>query len=354
MLFDERVAYKPFDYPEYDEAGWLQQSLAFWMYTEISMQKDIKNWNEDLTEAEKNVVKNILLGFAQTECAVRDYWTTYITKWFPKYEIIEMATAFGYFETIHAKAYSYLNESLGLTDFEAFLYEPTMAARYEALIAVNKSYTPKILRQSHEARVDVARSIAIFSAFTEGVALYSSFAVLYSFSRAPWDKLKAISRQMKFSVKDESLHSKMGCYLFRHMCRDYPELKEAVRPYVEKAANLILKLEENYIKKLFEMGDIETIKSYDVLHFQRERTNIKCNELGYEDLRFDYDSRAASQIHWFYEISGGVAHADFLFERPTDYSKTSADQDWDDMFGDDFDDTEESFNALGTALPNAV
>ncbi len=52
-LFDERIAYKPFDYPEYYTEGWLKQAQAFWLHTEISMQSDIKDWNERLDKKEK-------------------------------------------------------------------------------------------------------------------------------------------------------------------------------------------------------------------------------------------------------------------------------------------------------------
>jgi SecD/SecF fusion protein len=49
-LFDERIAYKPFDYPEYYTEGWLKQAQAFWLHTEIPMQSDIKDWKEKLDE----------------------------------------------------------------------------------------------------------------------------------------------------------------------------------------------------------------------------------------------------------------------------------------------------------------
>ena len=119
-LFDERVAYKPFEYPDYYTEGWLKQAQAFWLHTEIPMQGDIKDWKEKLNDKEKNLVGNILLGFAQTECAVSDYWTQKVVSWFPKHEIQQMAMMFGSQETIHAVAYSYLNETLGLEDYEAF------------------------------------------------------------------------------------------------------------------------------------------------------------------------------------------------------------------------------------------
>ena len=169
-LFDERIAYKPFEYPEYYTEGWLKQAQAFWLHTEISMQSDIKDWNEKLNEKEKHLVGNILLGFAQTECAVSDYWTQNVVGWFPKHEIKQMAMMFGSQETVHAVAYSYLNETLKLEDYEAFLHEPNTSARFDNLVAYD----------GHDP-VGIGKSLAVFSAFAEGVSLYSAFAVLYSF-----------------------------------------------------------------------------------------------------------------------------------------------------------------------------
>jgi len=247
-LFEERIPYKPFEYPVYYTEGWLKQAQAFWLHTEISMQGDVKDWKENLTKSEKNLVGNILLGFAQTECAVSDYWTGMVTKWFPKYEIQQMAMMFGSQETIHAVAYSYLNETLGLEDFEAFLHEPATADKFDLLMNTSADYTHKDLASNESARQDVAKSLAIFSAFAEGVSLYSSFAVLYSFQMR--NLLKGIGQQMKWSVRDESLHSRMGCQLFNHMCEEYPELREQSKDSIIEAAKLIVELEEKFIDKI--------------------------------------------------------------------------------------------------------
>lgn len=105
------------------------------------MQNDVKDFRENLQPHEINLVGNILLGFAQTECAVSDYWTNQVTKWFPKHEIIQMAMMFGSQETIHAAAYSYLNETLGLEDFEGFLHEDSTRERFESLMRTQADYT---------------------------------------------------------------------------------------------------------------------------------------------------------------------------------------------------------------------
>ena len=320
-LFDERVAYKPFDYPEYYTEGWLKQAQAFWLHTEISMQSDIKDWNERLDKKEKNLVGNILLGFAQTECAVSDYWTQKVVSWFPKHEIKQMAMMFGSQETVHAVAYSYLNETLKLEDYEAFLHEPATARRFDNLVAYDGT-----------SSVGIGTSLAIFSAFAEGVSLYSAFAVLYSFQLR--NLLKGIGQQMKWSVRDESLHSKMGCQLFRQMCQEDNTLLEACRYNVTEAASTMIKLEESYIDKMFEMGDIEGIKANDLKQFIRKRTNEKLAELGYIDLGsyFSYDTEAASNLDWFYHLTGGVTHTDFFAIRPTDYSKAGENEDYEDIW----------------------
>jgi ribonucleoside-diphosphate reductase beta chain len=120
----------------------------------------LKTGTKRLTPAEKNLVGNILLGFAQTECAVSDYWTQKVVSWFPKHEIQQMAMMFGSQETIHAVAYSYLNETLGLDDFEAFLHDPATMDRFDNLVACDDN-----------DRAGIGRSLAIFSAFAEGVSL---------------------------------------------------------------------------------------------------------------------------------------------------------------------------------------
>ena len=328
-LFTERIAYKPFEYPEYYTEGWLKQAQAFWLHTEISMQGDVKDWKENLNESEKNLVGNILLGFAQTECAVSDYWTNMVTAWFPKHEIRQMAMMFGSQETIHAVAYSYLNETLGLEDFEAFLHEEATSEKFELLMNTKADYIHHDLNDDPEARKEVARSLAIFSAFAEGVSLYSSFAVLYSFQLR--NLLKGIGQQMKWSVRDESLHSRMGCRLFNHMCEEYPELREESKEDIYTAAKIIVELEEKFIDKMFEMGDLENLKSSDLKEFIKQRTNDKLKELGYEEI-FVVNQEKSSKLDWFYHLTGGVTHTDFFAIRPTDYAKAGEGDDWDDIW----------------------
>ena len=139
---------------------------------------------------------------------------------------------------------------------------------------------------------------------------------------------------MKWSVRDESLHGKMGCKLFRDMCSENNQLLNLCQEDIVIAAENMVDLETKYINKMFEMGDIEGISANDLTHFIKKRANEKLVELGYRDFaeHFTYDKSAAANLDWFYHLTGGVTHTDFFAIRPTDYSKANEGEDFEDIW----------------------
>ena len=315
----ERVVYKPFEYPEAHDY-WMKQQQAHWLHTEVPMMSDVTDWKQNLTDTEKNIIGSILKGFAQTETVVNDYWSGLVTKWFRKPEIIKMAVTFGAFETIHAEAYSLLNEELGLDDFSEFLEDETTMAKIENLMNVrdNMDGTPDWTER--------AKSLAIFSAFTEGVNLFSSFAVLLSFILR--NLLKGVGQIVEWSIRDESLHSNAGCWVFRQLIKEKPELNTPeLKEDIRQAALLSLKLELDFIDKVYEMGDLEGCTKYDLVSFIKHRTNTKMADLGYDPVVNDIDMDAIQRMKWFDSLSAGKQHTDFFANRVTNYSKGA--QKWD-------------------------
>ena len=312
-LLQERIVYKPFEYPEAHDY-WLKQQQAHWLHTEVPMMSDINDWKQNLSETEKNIIGSILKGFAQTETVVNDYWSGLVTKWFRKPEVIMMATTFGAFETIHAEAYSLLNEELGLDDFSEFLEDETTMAKIENLMNVRDSFNGEV--NWHER----AKSLAIFSAFTEGVNLFSSFAVLLSFKMR--NKLKGVGQIVEWSIRDESMHSEAGCWLFRTLIDENPELKTPeLEAAINEAALLSLQLELDFINKVYELGDLEGCNKYDLKHFIKNRVNTKLGDLGYKPIVGDVDMTAVNRMKWFDHLSAGKQHTDFFANRVTNYSK---------------------------------
>jgi ribonucleoside-diphosphate reductase beta chain len=318
-LLEERVVYKPFEYPQaYDY--WLKQQQAHWLHTEVPMANDVSDWKSNMKTHEKNVVGQILKGFAQTETVVNDYWSTLVTKWFRKPEVIMMGTTLGSSETIHAEAYSLLNEQLGLDDFSEFLEDEATMAKIESLMNVRDNHdgTPNW----HER----AKSLAIFSAFTEGVNLFSSFAVLLSFKMR--NKLKGVGQIVEWSVRDESLHSNAGCWLFRTLMEEHPEFKtKKLIKEIEDAGRLAMKLEFDFIDKAFELGDLENLSKNELKNFIKQRINTKMSDLGLDSIvpSSEIDKGALKTMKWFDAVIAGKQHTDFFASRVTNYSKGHVD-----------------------------
>jgi ribonucleoside-diphosphate reductase beta chain len=303
-----RQTYKPFLYEKAHEF-WLKQQQAHWLPTEVQMNSDLQDWAENLTDKEKKVIGGVLKGFIQTELVVNDYWTTKVTKWFPHPEIIMMATSFGNMETTHTVGYAYLNDSLGLKEYDSFLQEPTAKAKIDRLIEVDGNNLE-----------DIARSLAIFSGFTEGVSLFSSFAILFNFSR--FNKLKGVGQIISWSVRDEGLHSEAGCWLFREFIKEHPAVfTDEVKKSIYQAARDTIELEDKFIDMVFSDGSIEGIDPKDIKQFIRYRANTKLGELGLKMNWKNIDQDAIKRMGWFDLMTTGIEHTDFFAQRVSSYSK---------------------------------
>jgi ribonucleoside-diphosphate reductase beta chain len=316
MITDPRIFYKPFEYQEAFNF-YKDQHRAHWLADEVPLASDLNDWKQKLNESEKNLIGNILKSFAQTEVHVNDYWSTKVSLWFPKPEIQAMARVFADFESIHAEAYARLNEELGLDDFQAFLEDEESKAKIDRLLEV-----------PGDNMEEKALSLAIFSAFTEGVNLFSSFAILMSFQLR--NLMKGTGQIVEWSVRDESLHSKAGCWLFNQLLKEMPELNNTnMRDKVIEACHLSVQLEFNFIEKAFEMGDIEGLNKDQLKTFIKARANEKMIELGYNAIYNDIDPNLLKQMEWFGHLTSGKTHQDFFAGRVTDYSKSTAD--WSDL-----------------------
>lgn len=319
-LLQPRAVYAPFEYPQaYDY--WERQQQAHWLHSEISMSSDVNDWKMVLNEKEKNVIGNILKGFTQSEVFIQEYWSSMVSKWFRKPEIQMLSACFASMESIHAVSYAYLNQSLGLEDFSAFLHEPTAKAKID-----------RLMETKGKTKQEIAKSLAIFSAFNEGISLFSSFAVLMNFSR--FNKMKGVGQIIAFSIRDESLHSEAGCWLFRTLIEENPSiLTDDLKKELYEAARLTVQLEDNFIDKCFELGDIEGLTKVDLKNYIRYRTNTKLQDIGLKSNWKNINKESIDNMMWFDIMSSNSAELqDFFAGRVSGYSKGNLN--WDNIFED--------------------
>lgn len=307
-LLTPRPIYRPFEYPQaYDY--WLKAQQSHWLHTEVQMGSDVNDWKINLSDTDRHIIGSILKGFTQAEVIISDYWTNVIANRFKKPEIQMMASTFSSFETIHIAGYAYLNDTLGLEDFAAFLHEPT-----------TKSKIDRLMSMKSKNKTDLAKSIAVFSAFNEGVSLFSSFAILMSFSQR--NLLKGVGQIVSWSIRDESLHSTAGCWLFREFTKENPDIwEDELKKDIYDAARLTIELEDAFIDKAFEKGDLPNLTASDLKNYMRYRANTKLQELGLKSNWRNIDKSAIDRLQWFDVLSNGVEMQDFFAGRVTAYAR---------------------------------
>ena len=323
-LMDRRVEYRPFEY-HFAYEYFLKQQQSHWLHTEIELARDIACWQNRMSDDERRVVTRILRLFTQAECIVNEYWSSKVSVWFPKPEIALMTSAFAAMEGIHAVSYAYLNDSLSIpeSEYKAFLQEPTMIAKLQKMEAHLKADSGKV--------DDIARSLAVFSAFTEGVCLFSSFAVLLNFQR--FGKLLGIGDLIAFSIRDESMHSAAGCQLFRTLISENPSLwTDDFKRSIYQAARDVVELEDAFLDRVFEgiaADAIPGISLEGLKRYVRHRANVKLGDLG---LKANWELPPDKQMEWVDIIASGTNHSDFFARRVTDYGKGLAEVSSGDLF----------------------
>lgn len=317
-IFKPRAAFMPFEYPQFHEY-WLKANQAHWIHTEVSMASDINDWKVNLSEKERHLIGSILKGFTQTEVFIgNDFWSGRLLKQVKKPELQMMFATFAAFEAIHANGYSYLDQSLGLEDYAAFLHEPTVKAKIDRLMNVKAKTV-----------AETAKAVAIFSAFNEGVALFSSFAVLLNFSR--FNKMKGMGQIIAWSCLDEDLHSRAGCELFRVIASEHPEIMtDEFKHDIYEAARLTIELEDEFLENAFKHGDVEGLTLADMKTFIRNRANMKLQELGMKSNWKNIDKDGLNRLQWFTVMTEGATQQDFFAQRETSYSKGNLD--WSKMW----------------------
>jgi len=101
---------------------------------------------------------------------------------------------------------------------------------------------------------------------------------------------------------------------------------------IEEAAELAMKLEFDFIDKVFELGDLENLSKDELKNFIKHRINTKMSDLGLDPIvpSADIDKGALKTMKWFDAVIAGKQHTDFFANRVTNYSKGHLD--WSNAF----------------------
>jgi ribonucleoside-diphosphate reductase beta chain len=319
-LLKAEPIYKPFLYPWAYDAWHIQQRIH-WLPEEVPMADDVKDWKKNLTKSEIHLLTQILRFFTQADIEVNNCYMRHYSRIFKPTEIQMMLSAFSNMETIHIAAYSFLLDTLGMpeVEYQAFMKYKEMKDKYDFMQQFNV-----------ESKEDIAKTLAVFGAFTEGLQLFASFAMLLNFQR--FGKMRGMGQIVAWSVRDETLHTNSIIKLFRTFIGENPEIwTEDFKKMLVEACKSIVEHEDAFIDLAFEIEDaIEGLTSHDVKMYIRYIADRRLNQLGLNSVY----CIEHNPLPWLDELLGAPEHTNFFENRVTEYAKAATQGTWDEAFSD--------------------
>ena len=318
-LADTRDSFKPFNYPwAYD--AWLKHEQSHWLHTEVPMVEDVKDWKKKLTANEKQFLTHIFRFFTQGDIDVAGGYVNNYLPYFPQPEVRMMLLGFAAREALHIAAYSHLIETLGLpeTMYNEFLAYEEMRAKHD--------YVTNISLQN-STKENTAKHIAIFSAFTEGMQLFSSFIMLLNFPRH--GKMKGMGQIVTWSIVDETQHCESMIKLFRTYIQENNEIwNDQLKGELYTIAEQMVLLEDRFIDLAFAMGAMENLDAADVKQYIRYITDRRLISLGLKGIM----KVKKNPLPWVEEMINAPIHTNFFENRATDYAKAAHTGNWEDVW----------------------
>jgi len=316
-LLDARPVYKPFSYPWCYDA-WLTQQRLHWLPEEVPLADDVKDWHNKLTPSEQHLMTQIFRFFTQSDIEVNNCYMKHYAQVFQPTEVQMMLAAFSNIETIHIAAYSHLLDTIGMpeTEYSAFLQYKEMKDKYD--------YMQEFSMDSLD---NIAKTLAVFGAFTEGLQLFASFAILLNFPRL--NKMKGMGQIVTWSVRDESLHCASAIKLFRTFLNENPEVwTQEFQRELYKACETIVTHEDAFIELAFELGPIEGLAADEIKDYIRYTANRRLSQLGLQPI-YQIDQHP---LPWLDTMLNAVEHTNFFENRATEYSKAATKGTWEEAF----------------------
>ena len=306
------IGYKPFRYPWAYEF-WRRQQQVHWMPEEVPLGEDVKDWASKLNDGERNLLTQIFRFFTQSDIEVNDNYMERYARVFKPTEIKMMLASFSNIETIHVAAYALLLETIGMpeSEFAAFYDYQAMRDKHD--------YMGKF---GVESDADILRTVAMFGAFTEGLQLFASFAMLMNFPR--FNKMKGMGQIVTWSVRDESLHCEGMIKLFHAYAKETNALTQEVKDDITECCRTVVGMEDKFIDLAFEMGPVQGMNADDIKKYIRYIADWRLGQLGLPKIY----GVTEHPIPWLTSILNGVEHANFFEARATEYSKAATKGDW--------------------------
>jgi ribonucleoside-diphosphate reductase beta chain len=284
------------------------------------MAEDVKDWKKKLSPSEKEFLTNIFRFFTQGDIDVAGGYVNNYLPYFPQPEVRMMLLGFAAREALHIAAYSHLIETLGLPDttYNQFMEYQEMKDKHDYVMNISGQNTTKENTATH---------IAVFSAFTEGMQLFSSFVMLLNFPRT--GKMKGMGQIVTWSIVDETMHAENMMKLFKTYIQENNEIwNDDLKSRIYAIAERMVDLEDKFIDLAFSSGDMEGLTADELKKYIRYIADRRLIGLGMKGIF----KVKRNPLPWVEEMINAPTHTNFFENRSTDYAKAAHTGTWDEVW----------------------
>lgn len=295
----------------------------FWTPFEINMSKDIKQFST-LTGKEQDTFLKIIGLLALLDSIQTDYAgkvADYLTDSSLNALMIMLAQQ----EVIHNHSYSYVLSSIVSKSkqeevFDYWRTEPTLRKRNEFITDGYKGFAenPSIENLLHSIVYDV---------ILEGLFFYSGFAFFYNLARN--QKMVGTSTMINYINRDEQLHVGLFEKIFKEILRENPEYNtSSLREFGTDSFREAARLEIDWAEYIIG-NDIDGLLISDLEAYIKFMANKRAEQLGFDAPFEGYRTNPLRWIIAYQEVDLGKT--DFFEQKSRQYTKTSADNGFDEL-----------------------
>jgi ribonucleoside-diphosphate reductase beta chain len=296
-----------------------------WTPNEFNFQSDVHDYKINLSNIEREVIKNTLSAIGQIEVAVKKFWAK-VGDNLPHPSINDLGAVMSHVEVIHNIAYEKLLNVLNLDHiFEENMELDIIQGRVKYL----RKYTHKYYKDSKKQYL---YALTLFTLFVENVSLFSQFYVINWFNRYK-NVLKDTAQQVAYTAKEETIHALVGIKLINVIREEYSELfDEELEQKILQEALEAYNCECKIIDWILGDYEGEKLNKNILKEFVKYRLNDSLKQIGFKPVFENLDNDLLDQTQWFNEDVLGNTSTDFFFKRPVEYSKSYRSFDEEELF----------------------
>ena len=267
---------------------YLSSCANHWMPQEVPMAADIALWQdpEGLSDDERKIIKRSLGFFSTADSLVANNLVLAVYKHLtnPECRLYLLRQAFE--EAIHTHAYQYVIESLGLDEAEVFnMYREVPSIHDKAAWSLQFTQSladPSFKTGTPEMDRRFLRDMIAFYVVFEGIFFYVGFVQLLAFGRR--NKMQGAARQIKYILRDESMHMNFGIDVINQIKLENPHLwTEGFQREVLEMISEATQLEIRYAHDTMPRG-VLGMNAGMFNEYMKFIANRRCSQIGLTEL----------------------------------------------------------------------